>query len=75
MAGQEFYQSWYVHTIRYGPIDQFSFVRHLNQLLMDLSLVETNKPKVIDPDDVIVRVTGSTICGSDVHLYHGEHRL
>jgi threonine dehydrogenase-like Zn-dependent dehydrogenase len=29
------------------------------------------KPRVVDPGDVIVRVTGSTICGSDLHLYHG----
>lgn len=29
------------------------------------------KPRVIDEADVIVKVTGSTICGSDLHLYHG----
>jgi threonine dehydrogenase-like Zn-dependent dehydrogenase len=29
------------------------------------------KPRVIDPGDVILRVTGSAICGSDLHLYHG----
>jgi len=29
------------------------------------------KPRVIDPGDVVIKVTGSTICGSDVHLYHG----
>lgn len=29
------------------------------------------KPRVIDESDVIVKVTGSTICGSDLHLYHG----
>lgn len=33
--------------------------------------VETPKPKVIEDRDVILRVTGSTICGSDLHLYHG----
>jgi len=32
---------------------------------------ETYKPKLIDDRDVIVRVTGTTICGSDLHLYHG----
>ncbi|KAJ5463223.1 hypothetical protein N7475_008167 [Penicillium sp. IBT 31633x] len=32
---------------------------------------EMPKPRVIDPGDVVVRVTGSTICGSDLHLYHG----
>lgn len=30
------------------------------------------KPRVVDSGDVIVKVTGSTICGSDLHLYHGK---
>ncbi|KAJ3153692.1 hypothetical protein HDU86_005191 [Geranomyces michiganensis] len=29
------------------------------------------KPKVVDPEDVVLRVTGTTICGSDSHLLHG----
>ncbi|KAL9046847.1 MAG: hypothetical protein Q9214_000425 [Letrouitia sp. 1 TL-2023] len=32
---------------------------------------ETFKPKIIGDKDVIVKVTGSTICGSDLHLLHG----
>jgi threonine dehydrogenase-like Zn-dependent dehydrogenase len=28
-------------------------------------------PKILDPRDVIMRVTLSTICGSDLHLYNG----
>jgi threonine dehydrogenase-like Zn-dependent dehydrogenase len=28
-------------------------------------------PEILHPDDVIVRVTRSCICGSDLHLYHG----
>lgn len=35
-------------------------------------VVETLKPKVIEDRDVILKVTGSTICGSDLHLYHGN---
>ncbi|KAL9114776.1 MAG: hypothetical protein Q9227_001456 [Pyrenula ochraceoflavens] len=30
-----------------------------------------NSPKIIEKDDVIVKVTGSTVCGSDLHLLHG----
>ena len=30
------------------------------------------RPKILEPRDVILRVTGSTICGSDLHLFHGE---
>lgn len=36
-----------------------------------IQVVEMPKPRVIDEADVIVKVTGSTICGSDLHLYHG----
>lgn len=35
-------------------------------------MITTNKPKVVDPTDVILKVTGSTVCGSDLHLYHGS---
>ncbi|KAI4245170.1 MAG: hypothetical protein L6R42_010259, partial [Xanthoria sp. 1 TBL-2021] len=36
-----------------------------------VEVVETHKPKIIEDRDVILKVTGSTICGSDLHLYHG----
>ncbi|KAK5014804.1 hypothetical protein LTR16_000872 [Cryomyces antarcticus] len=29
------------------------------------------KPKVIEDRDVILKITGSTVCGSDLHLLHG----
>lgn len=29
-------------------------------------------PDITNPSDVICKVTGTTICGSDLHLYHGE---
>jgi Alcohol dehydrogenase GroES-like domain len=38
----------------------------------DVKVIETYKPAIVDPSDVIVKVTGSTICGSDLHLYHGS---
>ncbi|KAJ5100461.1 hypothetical protein N7456_006513 [Penicillium angulare] len=36
-----------------------------------VKLVEMQKPRVVDMGDAVVKVTGSTICGSDLHLYHG----
>lgn len=30
-------------------------------------------PTITDTKDVIIRVTGTTICGSDLHLYHMEY--
>ncbi|KAK6349494.1 hypothetical protein TWF696_005778 [Orbilia brochopaga] len=36
-----------------------------------VKVIETAKPRLIDDTDAIVRVTGTTICGSDLHLYHG----
>ena len=29
------------------------------------------EPEILHPDDAIVRVTRSCICGSDLHIYHG----
>src|SRR3954449_8367411 len=29
-------------------------------------------PEIAAPDDVIVRVEASGICGSDLHIYHGR---
>ena len=35
--------------------------------------VDRNKPmpEILHPNDAIVRVTRSCICGSDLHIYHG----
>lgn len=38
----------------------------------DVRMVEAPIPDITEPGDVIVKVTGTTICGSDLHLYHGE---
>lgn len=34
--------------------------------------VECPKPKIIEDRDVILKITGSTVCGSDLHLVHGS---
>ena len=34
-------------------------------------VIDVPKPAVAEPRDVLVRVTGSTVCGSDLHLLHG----
>lgn len=36
-----------------------------------VEVVTCPKPKVIEDRDVILKVTGSTVCGSDLHLLHG----
>ncbi|KAF2758748.1 GroES-like protein [Pseudovirgaria hyperparasitica] len=36
-----------------------------------VKMVTAKKPVVIEPRDVILKVTGSTVCGSDLHLLHG----
>jgi S-(hydroxymethyl)glutathione dehydrogenase/alcohol dehydrogenase len=37
----------------------------------DVRLEEKPRPKLEAPEDAIVRVTATAICGSDLHLYHG----
>ena len=29
-------------------------------------------PKIVDPTDVVLRITTSAVCGSDLHQYHGR---
>jgi threonine dehydrogenase-like Zn-dependent dehydrogenase len=29
-------------------------------------------PKIVDPGDVVLRITTSAVCGSDLHQYHGR---
>lgn len=36
-----------------------------------VELLEVPKPIVVEERDVILKVTGSTVCGSDLHLLHG----
>lgn len=38
----------------------------------DVRVEEVPAPTVTEPTDVIVKVTGTTVCGSDLHLYHKE---
>ncbi|KAH7136234.1 chaperonin 10-like protein [Dactylonectria macrodidyma] len=36
-----------------------------------VKIVDVPKPKILEDRDVILKVTGSTVCGSDLHLLHG----
>jgi len=38
----------------------------------DVRVKEAPVPVITEPTDVICRVTGTTVCGSDLHLYHKE---
>jgi 2-desacetyl-2-hydroxyethyl bacteriochlorophyllide A dehydrogenase len=34
---------------------------------------ERPEPELLAPDDAIVRVEATAVCGSDLHIYHGRH--
>lgn len=38
-----------------------------------VQVLDVPRPKVLEPNDVILKVTGSTVCGSDLHLLHGQY--
>jgi threonine dehydrogenase-like Zn-dependent dehydrogenase len=38
----------------------------------DVRVDEVPVPAITDPGDVICKVTATTVCGSDLHLYHQE---
>ncbi|KAI1176095.1 GroES-like protein [Nemania sp. FL0916] len=37
-----------------------------------VKVLDVPRPKILEPDDVILKVTGNTVCGSDLHLLHGN---
>lgn len=37
-----------------------------------VEMIEVPKPAIIEDRDVILKITGSTVCGSDLHLLHGS---
>jgi S-(hydroxymethyl)glutathione dehydrogenase/alcohol dehydrogenase len=39
--------------------------------IKDVKVKEVGDPKIINEDDIIVKVTSTAICGSDLHLIHG----
>lgn len=41
------------------------------QDIKDVKVKKVGDPKIINPDDIIVKVTSTAICGSDLHLIHG----
>ncbi|KAI9781360.1 MAG: hypothetical protein M1816_002380 [Peltula sp. TS41687] len=38
----------------------------------DVRVQDVPVPTITDPTDVVIKVTGTTVCGSDLHLYHRE---
>jgi len=41
------------------------------QGIKDVQVKEVSAPSIHKPDDIIVRMTSTAICGSDLHLIHG----
>jgi threonine dehydrogenase-like Zn-dependent dehydrogenase len=38
----------------------------------DVRVETVDDPTIVAPDDVILRITATAICGSDLHIYHGK---
>jgi threonine dehydrogenase-like Zn-dependent dehydrogenase len=38
----------------------------------DVRAEEVAEPRLVDPTDVLLRITTSAVCGSDLHQYHGR---
>lgn len=41
------------------------------QGIKNVQVKEVEAPKIVKPDDMIVKLTSTAICGSDLHLIHG----
>ena len=38
----------------------------------DVRVESVPDPVILEPDDILLRVTATAICGSDLHLYRGK---
>ena len=56
---------------KYGDPDGETMLALTWQGKNSVQVQETPKPAILEDTDVIVKVTGSTVCGSDLHLLHG----
>jgi alcohol dehydrogenase len=41
----------------------------------EVQVDEVSEPELVAPDDALVRVQASGICGSDLHIYHGRVQI
>ena len=41
------------------------------QGVKDIQVKKVEAPKIEKPDDIIIKVTSTAICGSDLHIYLG----
>lgn len=41
------------------------------QGIKNITVKEVPAPKIVKPDDMIIKITSTAICGSDLHLIHG----
>jgi threonine dehydrogenase-like Zn-dependent dehydrogenase len=55
------------NTVEVRKFSHFPF----NQVSAEKYQGDVPKPRVVEDRDVILKVTGSTVCGSDLHLLHG----
>jgi len=40
-----------------------------------VSVEERPEPELLDPEDAIVRIEATGVCGSDLHIYHGRVQI
>lgn len=55
--------------VKYDPSRKMAAAEYLGK--EDIRVKEAPVPLVTDPTDAIIKVTATTVCGSDLHLYHG----
>jgi threonine dehydrogenase-like Zn-dependent dehydrogenase len=55
---------------RWDPVRKMKAIQW--QGASDVRVCDVPRPMITEPKDAIVRITATTICGSDLHLYHGE---
>src|SRR5688572_7941706 len=55
----------------FSPINFISMKAAVFHKIGDISVENVEEPRIEHPEDIIVKVTSTAICGSDLHIYDG----
>jgi len=73
---EKFFGSDTSHKTSTPPYPNYDENRKMHAIIWDgkeeVKYIESPRPLIADPRDVVLKITATTICGSDLHLYSGS---
>ncbi|WP_231931459.1 glutathione-independent formaldehyde dehydrogenase [Micromonospora echinospora] len=64
--------AYYAHVLRAGLLGSVDMKAVVYEGPRNITVQNVEDPRIESPNDVIIKVTTSAICGSDLHMYEGR---